>query len=631
MKMNKSLIISIKCLVLCFLLTLRIYPTLLAQTKEYPLSPLSLTDLSNFKNPSTNWQIVGDVYADRNKNASMSTSTGTGILVNMPSEKAKEDLFTAWEHGDIEMELEFMMPKGSNSGIYFQSRYELQLLDSWGKKTVKAGDCGGIYERWDESKPEGQKGYQGHPPRMNASKAPGLWQKLRIEFSAPKFDANGKKVANAQFVKVFLNGILIHENVELLGVTRGAVSEREVASAPLRIQGDHGAIAFRNIKYKRFDRQALKLENITYQCYKGIFNGMPSYDTLKLVKQGKADAITSELTCLENDFLIRFKAELTVPETGNYYFTIQQGGMAHLYIDEKVAIEANKFESWFNEQRTEIIPLSEGKHSIDIAYRKNTNWIPTALGLFIEGNGVRFQPLHALGSIPLIASEGAIYLNPEQKPHLLRSFMFFKGEKRTHVISVGEISKINYAYDLSQGTLMQVWRGDFLDVTGMWQDRGGSQVAAPIGNPVELFATPTLLILNDANASWISKYKENDGFRQKGYNLDDSGRPTFKYIYQGITVEDKIMPIEDSRALSRELLLNVSQTVNNLYAKIAEGKEIAQLPDGAYSIDDKQYYIQISEANKPKAFIRQSGDKKELLIPVVWDGNKAKIQYAIIW
>jgi hypothetical protein len=305
--------------------------------------------------------------------------------------------------------------------------------------------------------------------------------------------------------------------------------------------------------------------------------------------------------------------------------------MAHLYIDKKIAIEANKFESWFNEQRTEIIPLSEGKHTIDIAYRKNTNWIPTALGLFVEGNGIHYQPLHALGSIPLIASEGAVYLNPEQRPRLLRSFMFFKGEKRTHVISVGEISKINYAYDLSQGTLMQVWRGDFLDVTGMWQDRGGSQVAAPIGNPMELFSTPTLFILNNTSASWTSQYKESDGFKQKGYDLDDSGRPTFKYMYQGIAVEDKITPIEENKALSRELLLTASQAVDNLYAKVAEGREIAQLPDGAYSIDDKQYYIQISEFNKAKAFIRQNGDKKELLTPVTWDGNKAKVQYAIIW
>ncbi|TAE89560.1 MAG: DUF1080 domain-containing protein, partial [Runella slithyformis] len=337
------------------------------------------------------------VYADRNQQNMMKTTAGIGTLVNLPSDKAKEDIFGAWEHGDIEMELEFMMPKGSNSGIYLQSRYELQLLDSWGKKNPKAGDCAGIYERWDESKPDGQKGYQGHPPRMNASKAPGLWQTLRIEFQAPRFDASGKKIANAKFIKVIHNGMLVHDNVELLGVTRGAVSEQEVAFAPLRIQGDHGAVAFRNIRYKRFDKQPLKLENMTYQCYRGVFSEMPKFDTLKLVKQGKTDMLTSELACADNDFAIRFVGEITVPETGDYYFTIQQGGSSRLLIDGKVAIKENKFESWFGEFRTEIINLSAGKHTFEIANKKNTSWMPTALGLSVEGNGIHKQDLHALG------------------------------------------------------------------------------------------------------------------------------------------------------------------------------------------------------------------------------------------
>lgn len=86
-----------------------------------------------------------------------------------------------------------MMAPGSNSGLYLQGQYEIQLLDSWAKTEVKAGDNGGIYERWDESKPDGQKGYQGYAPRQNASKAPGVWQTLKIQFKAPRFNATGEK------------------------------------------------------------------------------------------------------------------------------------------------------------------------------------------------------------------------------------------------------------------------------------------------------------------------------------------------------------------------------------------------------------------------------------------------------
>lgn len=629
MKMTKIFKISIKQLFLCCLCITFLQTTTKAQ--EYPFSPFSLADLSNFKNPTANWQIVGDVYADRNQKDMMKAGAGAGVLVNLPSEQAKSDIFTAWEHGDIEIELEFMMPKGSNSGIYFQSRYELQLLDSWGKKNPKAGDCGGIYERWDESKPDGQKGYQGYPPRMNASKAAGLWQTLRIEFQAPRLDTNGKKIENAKFIKVIHNGMLIHENVELSGVTRGAVAEQEVALAPLRIQGDHGAVAFRNIRYKRFDKQPLKLENISYQCFKGFFHALPKYDTVKVVKQGKTEALSGEIACNDNDFALRFMGEISIPETGDYYFTVQQGGASRLLINEKEVIKENKFESWFNEQRTEIVNLTAGKHSFELAYKKNTNWIPTALGLFVEGKGIHKHALHALGSIPFLGGEGAIYLNPEQKPRLLRSFMEFKGEMHTHTISVGEISKVNYALDMSQGALLQVWRGDFLDVTGMWQDRGGSQLAAPVGNPMLLCSAPILMMLNDANASWTSKYVESDGFKTKGYDIDENGRPLFKYLYKEMQVEDRILPEEDSKILSRELVISSLQSPTNLYAKIAEGREIDQLPDGSYSIDGKQYYIQIVNVGKSKPMIRQSGDKKELLVSIAFEGNKANVKYLIIW
>jgi len=84
-------------------------------------------------------------------------------------------------------------------------------LDSWGKQSVSYGDCGGIYQRWDESRPEGQKGYQGYAPRLNASRAPGLWQKLFVSFQAPRFDRYGNKTENACLVVDSLRTRYIHE------------------------------------------------------------------------------------------------------------------------------------------------------------------------------------------------------------------------------------------------------------------------------------------------------------------------------------------------------------------------------------------------------------------------------------
>ena len=146
------------------------------------------------------------------------------------------DIFTEEKFGDIHLEVEFMVPKGSNSGIYLMGEYEVQILDSFGKPDDKLtqGDLGALYSA--------------AAPKKNAAKKPGEWQKFVIDFQAPKFGSDGKKSANAKFVKVVLNDVVLHENVEMKQQTPGGLTGKEAATGPLMFQGDHGPVAFRNIK-----------------------------------------------------------------------------------------------------------------------------------------------------------------------------------------------------------------------------------------------------------------------------------------------------------------------------------------------------------------------------------------------
>jgi Domain of Unknown Function (DUF1080) len=145
------------------------------------------------------------------------------------------DLYTTEKFGDMHLEVEFMIPKGSNSGVYLMGEYEVQILDTYGKANDKLGpgDMGGIYST--------------AAPKVNACKKPGEWQKFVIDFLAPTFDGD-KKIANGKFIKVMLNDTLIHENVEVTKSTGGGLTGKEVATGPLMLQGDHGPVAFRNIK-----------------------------------------------------------------------------------------------------------------------------------------------------------------------------------------------------------------------------------------------------------------------------------------------------------------------------------------------------------------------------------------------
>ena len=167
------------------------------QELSLPYESIALNDMGSFKETSENWSTAGNVYVDRTKDKEISRSEGTGILVNIPTGENKGNLVTSFDHGDIELEVDVMMPKNSNSGLYFQSRYEIQLFDSWKVSESSHGDMGGIYQRWDKTKEKGQEGYEGSAPKINAAKAPGLWQHFRIIFHAPRFDESGSKIKNA--------------------------------------------------------------------------------------------------------------------------------------------------------------------------------------------------------------------------------------------------------------------------------------------------------------------------------------------------------------------------------------------------------------------------------------------------
>ena len=198
-------------------------------------------DLSGWQAPLGDWMAVGEAAIDPERSEALTYTEGEGVLVNGTKGKTS-NLLTEVKHGDIELHLEFMVPEGSNSGVYLQGRYEIQILDSWQQYRPSFADCGGIYQRYLDG-----KGFEGYAPRLNASLPPGVWQRFDVTFRAPRFNDSGKKTENARFVKVVHNGVVIHEEVEVSGPTRSASFEDEGAWGPLMLQGDHGPVAYRNL------------------------------------------------------------------------------------------------------------------------------------------------------------------------------------------------------------------------------------------------------------------------------------------------------------------------------------------------------------------------------------------------
>lgn len=186
--------------------------------------------------------VVGRAHIDPNDPATLTVSNvgqPPGEMVNASTfrkgskEKRDVDIYTAQSFADCTIRLEFMLPQGGNSGVYMMGEYELQLKDSYGQQELTFQDLGAVYKV--------------AAARVNAARKAGQWQTLVIDFQAPRFK-DGVKVANARFIKVVLNDQVIQENVELTDVTPGGLTGKELPAGPILFQGDHSAVAYRNIQ-----------------------------------------------------------------------------------------------------------------------------------------------------------------------------------------------------------------------------------------------------------------------------------------------------------------------------------------------------------------------------------------------
>jgi hypothetical protein len=593
--------------IFCILLTNNIN----AQKLTSRLNDIKLDNLEGFESTSENWKIVGDIQG-KYDSESFNPSKGEGILYNNFKKeiqfKEGHNLFTKFNHGDIYLELDIMVAEGSISGIYLQSRYEVQIQDSWNTKVLTSSNMGGIYERWKDD-----KGFEGNAPLKNASLAPGLWQHMEISFQAPRFDATGKKTMNAKFNFIKLNGIILHENIFVTGPTRSSVAEDEKSLAPIMFQGDHGVVAFKNIHYALLEDLNVTTSDISYKYYESNIKTPAEAINLKPTAEGKTKSINSRLAAVEDGFLLQFEGLINIPTTDTYLFT-SYSGVGGLEIDGKSVIKPTSTRVG-GETVDGSIHLEKGEHHFNLWVNKNRGRSKNALSLFIEKPNSKATPLHNPSSLPE-ATSAFITVKTQKEPEIIRSFMVHKNKKLTHVISVGDPAQVNYSYNLLQGALLQVWKTDFLNVTDMWYQRGEPQIATPMGSTIVLAGNCPIYDKSNAIDS-IS------GYQYKGYTLTESRLPVYSYAYKEMFIKDMISPFEQGRGLNRTISLT-GKGIEDAMIRIAQAKTITPVAKGLYAIDNQSYYIQVSPALFPK--IETYNNQQVLLLPA-----SKEITYQIIW
>jgi hypothetical protein len=178
-------------------------------------------DFSKWKSVRSDQKVLWTLNIDK----SMTVKPGTG------------GISTRDEHGSIQLHIEWKTPKiikgegqyRGNSGVFFQRRYEVQILDSYNNRTYSNGQAGSIYLQ--------------HVPLVNATLPPDTWQTYDIIFNAPEFNEGGKKIKNGSFI-VFHNGVLIQNAVEIISPT---LDVEDSTPYSLFLQ-DHGnLVSYKNI------------------------------------------------------------------------------------------------------------------------------------------------------------------------------------------------------------------------------------------------------------------------------------------------------------------------------------------------------------------------------------------------
>ncbi len=173
-----------------------------------------------------------------------------GVYVNTPR---STDILTERQFTDFHLHVEFMIPKGSNSGVYLRGRHEIQIFDSFGKEVLRPVDCGSIYGS--------------SVPAANASKPPGQWQTFDVTLV-------GRRLT------VFHNGVCIHNHLDL-----GAAAK----PGPILLQGDHGKVSYRNLRIKPLPRDYVakaKVYVLSSRADDATVISIPEHEVIGHIKVG---------------------------------------------------------------------------------------------------------------------------------------------------------------------------------------------------------------------------------------------------------------------------------------------------------------------------------------------------------
>ena len=221
--------------------------------------------------------------------------------------------------------------------------------------------------------------------------------------------------------------------------------------------------------------------------------------------------------------------------------------------------------------------------------------------------------------IPDGVLQNVIELKPESTPVIYRNFIAGLSPRG---IAVGYPEQTHLAWDVERFCLAKIWHGRFMDAGMHWEGRGpGFQ--SPLGDHImTVEQSYPLALLKSATDTWPKQNASELGYRFLGYNLDKENRPTFRYSFKNILIEDFPKPVggvagKTDGSFVRTIKISPKTsgqqtTDENLFFRVMIANQIKPATDGWILVDDK-LRIRVSGL---ETTIRDNDGHKELLVPL---------------
>jgi hypothetical protein len=397
-------------------------------------------------------------------------------------------------------------------------------------------------------------------------------------------------------------------------------------------QGDHGAVAIRNLAYKRFDADAhLAVEKLGYQLHSSAFAKIGDYDSRQPTATGVPDRFSQAAVEKTGKFALVLTGSLNLTRAGEYAFTPETTSPVRLLIDNRPVIIPLE-----RGGQAGTITLAAGTHSVRLDFLHTGNNRP-ALDIIAEGPGLAPHSLSGsenagpAGGRRFTTNQKKLALEPSaDRVRMQRGFVPFEPKKRLYATSVGTPQGVHYAYDLETGALLRAWRGTWIDTAEMWEGRGEPQLAKPTGPTLTLTAKPTVALIDYPRAAgWPASADALHS--SQGYTLEANGQPVFLSKISDVSIRDRLAPSADGKALTRRLDFKGSLASWETQVLLAEAAVITAQPRGGWVVGDREYYIDWPADSVHQPTLRKVGDQQLLFVRLSKSTLEAPLAYSLVW